>query len=493
MTQWGAGEGRFGGPAALAATASAPFFVSDDLERRAPNGQGFGATGGFLLRWDIPWAGEGQSPAPAGIAVGPSGTVYVADSARNRIQRFGPDGALLGEWGAPGSGEGQFAAPWGVATDDRGRVYVVDYGNSRIQRFGPEGDFLGQWGSYGSGKGRFRSPSFIATDSDGHVYVADSGNGRIQKFDANGRYLRRWVSRGSAGGAPDYPLGVATSPKGDVYVVGTNEIRKYDARGRLLTSWGGRGTGEGRFRNPQGIAADGSGNVYVGDSGNDRIQKFHDSGGPYRDRGAARLDRARSPARARPAPRPPRIPRSFTAKGRYLVPDLSIDVPFKYHGSDGNSKMVAGGPAHPIWFVNLIYGEPGEAKRLYTVTHRWPGVVQAVPCGPIPGDFSRRTLNAWLARSSFVGREVLRGERRRRVNHWRVTGVLPALPPGNLVRVPLALADIYVDTGNRATIRKVLHFGVQNLYDPELDEWFELHRFSHRPTKVTLPSACASG
>lgn len=191
-------------------------------------------------------------------------------------------------------------------------------------------------------------------------------------------------------------------------------------------------------------------------------------------------------------PEPPRIPKNFSAKGRYLVPDLGINVPFKYRGSKGNSKMVAGGRNHPIWFMNLIYGEPGRSKRLYTVTYRWPGVVQAVPCGAIPGNFNRRALNAWLARSSFVGREVLAGKPKRYVNHWRVTGVLPALPPGNFVRLPVTLGDIYVDRKNPAKIWKVLHFGVQNLYDPELDEWFKLNRFSHHPGKVTLPKGCSS-
>lgn len=190
-------------------------------------------------------------------------------------------------------------------------------------------------------------------------------------------------------------------------------------------------------------------------------------------------------------PEPPRIPEDFTATGRYLVPDLGIDVPFRWEGGDGNSRMVAGGRDHPIWFENLVHGAPGEPKRLYTVTHRWPGVVQAVPCGAIPGDFDRGTLNAWFERASFVGREVLvKGKRRRHVNHWRVTGVFPALPPGNFLRLPIAMADIYVDRSDPAKIWKVLHFGVQNLYDPELDEWFELDRFSRRPAKVSLPSGC---
>ena len=195
---------------------------------------------------------------------------------------------------------------------------------------------------------------------------------------------------------------------------------------------------------------------------------------------------------ASPAPEPPRLPKNFDASGRYLVPDLGINVPFTFRGSNGNIKMVAGGRDDPIWFMNVIYGRPGRAKQLYTVTYRWPGVVQNVPCGAIPGAFSRQTLNSWLARSSFVGKEILQDNPRRSVNHWRITAVFPALPPGNFVRLPIALGDIYVDRKNPATWWKVLHFGFQNLYDPEFDEWFELDTFRHRPGKVTLPKGCGA-
>jgi hypothetical protein len=189
-------------------------------------------------------------------------------------------------------------------------------------------------------------------------------------------------------------------------------------------------------------------------------------------------------------PRPPYLPENFSAKGRYLVPDLGIDVPFAFRGSNDNVTMIAGGQDYPIWFMNIIYGKPGQAKKLYTVTYRWPGVVQNVPCGAI-GNIGRGSLNRWLARSSFVGREILQGNPNRRVNHWRVTATLPALPPGNFLRLPIALGDVYVDQNNRTTWRKVLHFGFQNLYDPEFDEWFELDTFKHKPGKVTLPKGCS--
>ncbi|MFE5488792.1 hypothetical protein ACFQ7Z_02295 [Streptomyces virginiae] len=182
-------------------------------------------------------------------------------------------------------------------------------------------------------------------------------------------------------------------------------------------------------------------------------------------------------------PPPPRLPRDFRGKGKWIVRDLDITVPFIWEGRDGDSQMTAGGPQYPIWFTNLIYHD-----TLYTLTYKYPGVEEH-PCSRIPG-FSLEDLNQGFEGARFVGRETLRRTPQRQVNHWRVGVVFPDLPPGNHPRVPLALGDIYVDEKDRGTFWQVLQFGVQNLYDPELDEWLVMDTFEHRPGTVTLPRRC---
>jgi hypothetical protein len=192
---------------------------------------------------------------------------------------------------------------------------------------------------------------------------------------------------------------------------------------------------------------------------------------------------SRAKALASQAPRPPLLPRNFRGRGQWIVRDLGLTVPFTWQGRNGNSQMVAGGPRYPIWFTNLIYH-----NTLYTLTYRWPGVTQHA-CSKV-GFFNLGILNQALNGARFVGREILQGRPRRYVNHWRLGFVAPQLPPGSFLRFPLALGDIYVDQRNRGTFWQVLQFGVQNLYDPEMDEWLRMQTFRHQPGVVRLPARC---
>ncbi|MFG1857155.1 hypothetical protein ACGFJT_35340 [Actinomadura geliboluensis] len=184
-----------------------------------------------------------------------------------------------------------------------------------------------------------------------------------------------------------------------------------------------------------------------------------------------------------PTPRPPQLPHNFQGTGKWIVRDLGITVPFTWTGRDGDSQMVAGGPQYPIWFTNLIY-----RNSLYTLTYKWPGLNDH-ECSRIPG-FNLNTLNQKLRTARFVGREILQSNPQRHVNHWRVGVVVPQLPPGKFLRFPIALGDIYVDQRDPATFWQVLQFGVQNLYDPELDEWLKMNTFKHTPGRVRLPDQC---
>lgn len=197
-------------------------------------------------------------------------------------------------------------------------------------------------------------------------------------------------------------------------------------------------------------------------------------------------------------PPPPRLPRNFCWKGRYLVPDLDVEVPFKWVGNNGDIQMIAGTTDSPVHFTNLIF-----QNRLYTYTYAWPGLQpEFLPplekCAPL-FKLTLEEVNAFFATASYVGPEILEGRRRcrhklsrgRRVHHWRVSLVFPGIfPPGAYPRLPIASADIYVRRKDPTKFVKVLHFGLQNLYDPKLDEWIVIDKTSDHPGTVRLPCAC---
>jgi hypothetical protein len=192
------------------------------------------------------------------------------------------------------------------------------------------------------------------------------------------------------------------------------------------------------------------------------------------------------PAGRATPPRPPQLPANFQGRGRYIVPDLHVNVPFSWQGRDGNSQMIAGGPQYRIWFTNLIY-----RNTLYTLTYKWPNIPLSPlnPCDKIE-NFSRQAFNNALKTSRFVGPEILQGNTNRHVDHWRLGVVIGSTKAGKEPRLPIALGDIYVDQGDPSQWWQVLQFGLQNLYDPDLDEWFTMSTFSHLPGKVTLPGRC---
>jgi DNA-binding beta-propeller fold protein YncE len=170
--------------------------------------------------------------------------------------------------GDAGSGPGEFLSPQSIATGSDGSVYVADTDNNRIQKFSPDGEFIDSWGNPGSGNGDFLSPQGVAAGLGG-VLVADTDNSRVQIFDENGGFL---LSAGQGGDVfVDLvePAGVAIGPDG-VYVSDVEQgyIQKLGFDGSYSQ------IGSGFLFSPRGLAVDKGGNVYVADTGNNRIAVF---------------------------------------------------------------------------------------------------------------------------------------------------------------------------------------------------------------------------
>ena len=71
---------------------------------------------------------------PEGVALDPSGNLFVVDAAKDSLYIFNTRGVEQFSFGGTGSGEKQFSEPSGVSFYDK-TVYVADAGNNRVVRF----------------------------------------------------------------------------------------------------------------------------------------------------------------------------------------------------------------------------------------------------------------------------------------------------------------------------------------------------------------------
>jgi len=233
---------------------------------------------GYWVGADLP---GGKFDRPMGIAVAPTGDVYVVD-ARKRVVRWGATGEFKVEWGRDGKGPGEFSNPVDVAVAPDGSVYVSDYDQDRVQKFTTEGKFLRQFGRSGTGGGEFDAPAGLAVDGAGAVYVADFYHHRIQKFSADGTWQKVIGHPGRIGdGALHYPTGVHASADGHLLVADAYnyQLQRFAPDGRpagrlgnhLFWLWPRPTDSAAGFNAPTGVAVGPGGVMHVADSGNHRV------------------------------------------------------------------------------------------------------------------------------------------------------------------------------------------------------------------------------
>ncbi|HEY2129931.1 MAG TPA: phospholipase C, phosphocholine-specific [Streptosporangiaceae bacterium] len=266
-------------------------------------------------------SGPGALQHPRAVAAGSGGSVWVADTGGNKVERFSAAGHLLQSFG---SGLDQ---PSGIAPDTAGHVWVSDTGHDRIVEFSAAGRQLTAFGAAGSGQGQLDQPLGLAISSAGHVYVADQRNNRVEEFSPSGGYLSSisvatpadlafdgkgdiWVSSPSYAdgngvyefapdgtqlqndnstqasyGALSNPASIAVGPDGRLYVVQPDYgwVTVDNPDGSFYTEFGlqpdpAQASKDLSF--PDGLAVSSAGTVWVADTGNNRIVEFAPAGHP---------------------------------------------------------------------------------------------------------------------------------------------------------------------------------------------------------------------
>jgi RHS repeat-associated protein len=248
---------------------------------------------------------------PYAIAVGPDGSLFIADSVNNRIRRVGRDGIITtvagtGIGGYSGDGGPATAArlnsPMGVAVWPDGSLLIADYQNHRVRRVGPDGTITTVVGTGLAGyngdnmpaaQARLYNPIRVVTGPDGSFYIADLNNQRIRRVGPDG-IISTVAGNGTSGfsgdGGPateaqlNSPIGISLAGDGSLYIgdSANARVRRVEPDGTIWTAAGeglAGDTGDGglpavaRLDSPAGVDIAPDGNLHIADTDNSRARE----------------------------------------------------------------------------------------------------------------------------------------------------------------------------------------------------------------------------
>ncbi len=224
----------------------------------------------FFLEDDSASAATSAAMRAADVAIGPDGSLFIADSERGAIRKVDPDGASVTvvsreDLWAEGAELTELTEAWrlgpdSVAVDDGGNVYFTWSGMPSVHMMSPDGVLtaivgdtdhdVDEGGFSGDGgpaeDAELNAPIDVTIGPDGDVYVADRYNARVRRIGAEGNIdtiagtgeRRDAGDGGPAAEAPIHePSSVAFGPDGSLYLTSPDgsKVRTVDADGTITT------------------------------------------------------------------------------------------------------------------------------------------------------------------------------------------------------------------------------------------------------------------
>jgi len=250
---------------------------------------------------------------PGGLAYDFSnGDLYIADTDACQVLALSPSGMLSlvagnGTCGYSGDGsqatQAELDQPHGLAIGPSGSLYIADTDNCVIREVDTSRVIStvagnGTCGYSGDGsqatQAELDGPESVAVGSNGDLYIADTSNCVIREVDTS-RVISTVAGNGTCGYSGDgsqatqaelnYPFGLAIGPSGSLYIADTSNcvIREVDTSG-VISTVAGNGTcgysGDGsqatqaELSYPESVAVLPGGGVLIADTGDNVVQEF---------------------------------------------------------------------------------------------------------------------------------------------------------------------------------------------------------------------------
>ncbi|MBI4586444.1 MAG: PKD domain-containing protein [Planctomycetes bacterium] len=307
-------------PSAVALGPDGSLYIADTYNNRIRKVDPDGIITRFAGSGPAGFSGDG-APAigaslnyPDGLALGPDSSVYIADRGNNRIRRVAPNGIIstvagTGSQGSSGDNgpatQAQLFDPYGIAVGPDGTLSIADTYNNRIRQVGTDGIITtvagkGPAGYSGDGgpasQATLKHPKGVTLGRDGSLYIADTGNDRIRRVGPEG--IITTVAGGGLPGVSGFgcdgcpateaklfsPQEIAVGLDGSLYFTSdVRRIRRVAPDGIITTVAGGTalpgfGGDDGpataaQFNFPEGMAIGPDSNLYIADSSNHRVRR----------------------------------------------------------------------------------------------------------------------------------------------------------------------------------------------------------------------------
>lgn len=284
----GTGAGQFRRPLDVAVDAFGNAYVTDE---RLGNQriQVFNSQG--VLQREIDEVSDAGFFLPRGLAIGPTGDLWVTDDASNSLVRMDTQGNLVARCNSP-SGMGR---PVDLAVAADGMVYVIDAesGSSSVEVFSSACVHQASWTSITGASAGFTTLRAI-TAGNGSIYITDRGSGdfsggfnsRILKVSPTGVLQTEVFDPMVDNRSLDLSDGMAVAADGRVFVSDyfNDRVLVFDANLNPFIAIGQRGHYPGDLFGPVGIAITGDNRLHVAELGNHRLQILAPPGLPSQDR-----------------------------------------------------------------------------------------------------------------------------------------------------------------------------------------------------------------